>query len=99
MSSRVQEKARARQRREEIEAAERRGAERRRALFRLAVISVTALAAVALAIALTRPEPPAPAAPAAVNARFAGIEQHGTTLGAPGAPATLTEYADLQCPF
>lgn len=33
-----------------------------------------------------------------VAARFAGIPQAGTTLGWPGAPVTLTEYIDLQCP-
>ncbi len=30
---------------------------------------------------------------------FAEIEQHGAALGSPDAPATLVEYADLQCPF
>ena len=30
---------------------------------------------------------------------FAGIEQQGAALGAPKAPVTLVEYADLQCPF
>jgi protein-disulfide isomerase len=99
MSSRVQEKARARQRREENEAAARRSTERRRALFRLAVISTLALVAVAAAVALTRPEPSAPVAAADVSARFAGIEQRATALGDPAAPATLTEFADLQCPF
>jgi protein-disulfide isomerase len=29
---------------------------------------------------------------------LAGIPQHGTTLGRPDAPITLTEFADLQCP-
>jgi protein-disulfide isomerase len=29
---------------------------------------------------------------------FKGIPQHGLTLGSPNAPATLTEYIDLQCP-
>ncbi len=28
-----------------------------------------------------------------------GIPQSGTTLGSPKAPVTLTEFADLQCPF
>jgi protein-disulfide isomerase len=29
---------------------------------------------------------------------FKGIPQHGLVLGNPNAPATLTEYIDLQCP-
>jgi protein-disulfide isomerase len=30
---------------------------------------------------------------------FAGIQQHGDTLGKPGAPVTLTVFEDPQCPF
>lgn len=30
---------------------------------------------------------------------FAGIPQHGDTLGSPTAPATLTVFEDPQCPF
>jgi protein-disulfide isomerase len=34
-----------------------------------------------------------------VDALFAGIPQNGVTLGDPKAPATLMEFADLQCPY
>jgi protein-disulfide isomerase len=40
------------------------------------------------------------ALPGATDARalFKGIPQNGLVLGSPNAPATLTEYIDLQCP-
>jgi protein-disulfide isomerase len=37
--------------------------------------------------------------PAGVERLFAGIQQRGITLGDPDAPATMLEFADLQCPF
>ncbi|MGZ4440194.1 MAG: DsbA family protein [Gaiellaceae bacterium] len=37
--------------------------------------------------------------PAAIKALFAGIPQHGDTLGRPSAPVTLAVFEDPQCPY
>jgi protein-disulfide isomerase len=45
------------------------------------------------------PKPGAPTEAQQVEQLYAGIPQNGIRLGKPGAPATLVEIADLQCPF
>jgi protein-disulfide isomerase len=103
MSSRARQKAAARQQRLALEAAERRAAQRRRAVVTLVVVTVAALSIVATVVGLSRggADEPARAAPqpAVAQALFAGLEQDGIALGSPAAPATLIEFADLQCPF
>jgi protein-disulfide isomerase len=47
----------------------------------------------------TKTTTPPPTGPAAVNAIFKGIPQHGDTLGDPAAPVSLLVFEDPQCPF
>jgi protein-disulfide isomerase len=74
-----------------------------RNLKRLAVLVIAAAGVVAVVIAVAAPRDPAAPAPAEQQAQttslFTGIPQDDIVLGAPRAPATLTEFADLQCPF
>jgi protein-disulfide isomerase len=92
---------------------QRKGAKRRASPKVLVGVAVAALivagAAVGIALGLsgTDSTPTVPtrgsltnALPGAAEAHrlFAGIPQHGNTLGSPSAPVTMVEYIDLQCP-
>ncbi len=70
---------------------------------RLVVLVIAAAGVVAAVILIAAPRNEAPADPvtqtASVVTAFDGIPQAGRTLGAAKAPATLTEFADLQCPY
>jgi protein-disulfide isomerase len=99
VSSRAHQKAAARQARLNAEAEEHGRAARRRAGLRLAAVAaLAALVVVAAVVAGHRGEPSSDASPAPSRV-FAGIPQNGIALGSPKAPAVLTEFADLQCPF
>src|SRR3954463_15481260 len=76
----------------------------RRVVQLVAVVAIAAIVVVG-AIVLSGGDdeqeaaaPPAGSTPAA-DQTYAGIPQSGMHLGKVGAPATLVEIADLQCPF
>jgi protein-disulfide isomerase len=103
----------ARRARVERENAERAAAARRRRLLRLGAVLGAAAAVVAVLIAVSASHSGSGATTSGSNAAssgsvsgasattalFAGIPQHGTTLGSANAPVKVTEFADLQCPF
>jgi protein-disulfide isomerase len=111
MASRAQTKAQARERRLEQEraAAASRQRTRRRQLaggvVGLAAVIVVALVLISSGGGGTSGSPglatgaQAKTTTRAVDRLLKGIPQSGLTLGRPDAPITVTEYADLECPF
>jgi len=78
---------------------------RNRLLLLAAALGAAAIVAVVLILVSTGstssspPTTTASATPRLESSIFAGIPQHGDTLGKPTAPATLTVFEDPQCPF
>ena len=66
---------------------------------RLAAVALFALAGFVAAVLISQPGRESDATAAAPASNFDGIPQDGIALGSPKAPAVLTEFADLQCPF
>src|SRR4051794_18454933 len=110
--TRKQRRDEARRARVERENAQRAAAARRGRLLRLGAVAGAAAAVVAVLIAVSASHSGSTASSStaasssgsvsgasATTALFAGIPQHGTTLGSANAPVKVTEFADLQCPF
>jgi protein-disulfide isomerase len=105
MASRKEQKEAAKAQRLALAQAHAEAARRAR-LFRLAGVLAVAVLAVAILVIISstggggKGASKSSAATAAdVDALLVGIPQSGTTLGAPTAPVTVTEYGDLECPF
>jgi protein-disulfide isomerase len=108
MASRTKQKEEARARRlaQEQALAERTRRQRRLQMVGGVVLAVVAVLAVAIVISSggksSTPPPTGGAAKqaaAAVSAQLAGISQSGNRLGSAGAPVTVTEFGDLECPI
>ncbi len=105
--TRDQRRQLAREQRQAAEAAAAAGAVRRKRLWQLGAVVGAVLVVVAIAIAVgnsggkkqTLTTGQLPPGTALVTSEFAGIPEHGTTLGDPAAPLTMHEFADLKCPI
>jgi protein-disulfide isomerase len=106
LASKKEQREQARAEREAREAAERANAQRNKRLLMLggALAVVVAIVVVVIVVAGGGSDDKGTEAKGGKGTSQAaqlldGIPQTGSTLGNPKAPVTVTEFADLQCPF
>jgi protein-disulfide isomerase len=100
MSSRAEEKARAREARMAAEAqAEAQAVRRRRLMIFGGILAVAAAVLLVVVLVTSGGDDEGGSETAERVALFDGIPQEGPWLGRPDAPIVVEEYADLQCPF
>jgi protein-disulfide isomerase len=107
LASRKEQREQARAEREAREAAERAKAQRKKRFMQLGgalgAAAVIVIVAIVISSGGSSTKGGSAKGPAVGKTQTAqllqGIPQSGITLGNPKAPVTLTEFADLQCPF
>jgi protein-disulfide isomerase len=107
LASRKEQREQARAEREARESAERAKAQRNKRMLQVgAALAGVAVIAVVLVLVLGGSDDKKGGSPTGdangtnqTSQLLGGIPQTGATLGDPKATVTLTEYADLQCPF
>jgi protein-disulfide isomerase len=85
--------------RQAAEAAEAARSRRRRRLWQLGAAAGLAVVAVVAAVAISSSGGATKTAAPTKSTLLAGIPEHDGVLGDPTAPATVTEFLDLQCPI